>query len=618
MPRPAAGMTALRTWVMGRVLLAGLRRQRALLAATQPVEVVAVADRRRARRSAANADHLARRAVPTSQRAAAGSPTATATEPADAAPERPSPPPTHTTASTRVDTGQQHQRHPRAGGHALAAAEPPGHRARRGRAPPRARTPPRRRGCPVARPIAGGQRALGDVAEQDDGAGPPAHRAEGVGRPRVAGALLGGVAALAAARRGSRWGTCPAGRPAPRAATPGPRAPAYGRSGVRPAEGPPLRWHSPCSSASGGERCPPTTTGARPVARSSRCPVVHRRRPHHLRGLRRRAAQAVRRRRHRLQGQRLLQERQPGQVDEPRRPPAPTRAAATGRARATTARAATSRTRPRRASRTPPPPRSTAAPRQDATRPRRARPAPEPLPAPGGPTASVGRGFPRLIGSILEEARPCAGRPCPTASTWRWPCAAAPASARALVVGARGCCAALAVHDRRCSGPRTPPPPGASAVPVLVATERPRRRAIGSTPATRRVDHQPAPLVPDGALDRAARRRSAGRARLRRRGGPRGAAGARPGSSAVAARLPAGHAGDGDPGRARHDAAAGRSATASTCSWRSPPEAAGDGPPGLRARHRRARRRRQRRGRHDRRARRRRAAARGRLRRRAP
>ena len=40
----------------------------------------------------------------------------------------PSPPPPTPPPSTSVTPGQQHQRHPRAGGHALAAAEPPGDR----------------------------------------------------------------------------------------------------------------------------------------------------------------------------------------------------------------------------------------------------------------------------------------------------------------------------------------------------------------------------------------------------------------------------------------------------------------------------------------------------------
>ena len=68
----------------GAVLLGGLRRQRALLAAAQPVEVVAVADHdEHARTPRTRRPRQAGR--PTSA-AASGKPTATATEPADAAP----------------------------------------------------------------------------------------------------------------------------------------------------------------------------------------------------------------------------------------------------------------------------------------------------------------------------------------------------------------------------------------------------------------------------------------------------------------------------------------------------------------------------------------------------
>ena len=58
------------------------------------------------------------------------------------------------------------------------------------------------------RPVAGGQAAapparapLATSPSEHDGAGPAAHRAERVGRARVPGALLGGVAALAAAHQ---------------------------------------------------------------------------------------------------------------------------------------------------------------------------------------------------------------------------------------------------------------------------------------------------------------------------------------------------------------------------------------------------------------------------------
>ena len=120
---------------------------------------------------------------------------------------------------------------------------------------------------------------------------------------------------------------------------------------------------------------------------------------------------------------------------------------------------------------------------------------------------------------------------------------------------------------------------------------RPRRRVTASTPATPASTTTPRPWCPT-ARSRALPDGSAGwpnpctRARWCDRSGSRPA-----GLSEVAARLPAGHARDGDPRRAgqvpplvigdRVDVLVAL-----------PPEAAGGGPPGLRARHRGARGRR--------------------------
>ena len=112
--------------------------------ATQPADVVAVADHheRAARREGR---HLADRAADQS-RPPTGSPTATASEPADAAPVTLATT-AQTAASTSAGTGQQHEGHPGAGGHALAAAEPAGDRQRRGPARRPARRPRRWPGC---------------------------------------------------------------------------------------------------------------------------------------------------------------------------------------------------------------------------------------------------------------------------------------------------------------------------------------------------------------------------------------------------------------------------------------------------------------------------------------
>ena len=88
---------------------------------------------------------------------------------------------------------------------------------------------------------------------------------------------------------------------------------------------------------------------------------------------------------------------------------------------------------------------------------------------------------------------------------------------------------------------------------VLVATRGPRRPATCSTPATRGWWPTPPPLVPAGALTplpddgRVAAPVYDGEVVREERLAPAGA-------SALAARLPAGHAGDGDPRRARHHA----------------------------------------------------------------
>ena len=116
---------------------------------------------------------------------------------------------------------------------------------------------------------AGGQRPLGDVAERARRRRPGAPSCGRCWTRRGCRSPPGWGRGPRGGRRGWRWGRSPAGRRGPRAATPDPPGHPTVRWMCGP-EGPPLRWHSGCSSASGGERCPPTTTGARPVARSSR------------------------------------------------------------------------------------------------------------------------------------------------------------------------------------------------------------------------------------------------------------------------------------------------------------------------------------------------------------
>ena len=154
-------------------------------------------------------------------------------------------------------------------------------------------------------------------------------------------------------------------------------------------------------------------------------------------------------------------------------------------------------------------------------------------------------------------------------------------------------------------------------IPVLVATDdlAAGDRLDAGQHEGRRA--RPEPLVPDGALTSLPDRRS-GRGRdVRRRGGPGGAAGARPAPRPWPPACPPGTRAMAipvEPGTTPPLVVGDRVDVLVALA----PEAAGGGPAGLRARHRRARGRRHRRRRHDRGRRRRRAAAGGRLRCRAP
>ena len=114
--------------------------------------------------------------------------------------------------------------------------------------------------------------------------------------------------------------------------------------------------------------------------------------------------------------------------------------------------------------------------------------------------------------------------------------------------------------------------------PGVVATRDLAAGAVLDTGNTR-VDHQPEPLVPDGAVRGAPERSSAGRTRVRGRGGATGAARPRP-ASEVAARLPAGTRAMAipvEPGQAPPLVIGDRVDVLVAL----PPEMAGDGPPGF-------------------------------------
>ncbi len=229
--------------------------------------------------------------------------------------------------------------------------------------------------------------------------------------------------------------------------------------------------------------------GERPRGR----PGVHRRRPHHLRGLRGRAAQGLRRGRHPVQGQRLLQDRQPRRLQRERptaaRAPRPRAPASARRRRLVRLEAG--------AADTPKADKKADGKTDNASRPaprRSLAPRPPPPPSPGART--VPREVPRAPDP--SEAR----RPASPASRSRWPCAGAPASA--VPWSSRS----------RCSRPRVWPRPcaGAEAARAAWGTGRARggrhpRPAARPRPAAGR-HRGPArcrwPRVPDGAMARVA------------------------------------------------------------------------------------------------------------------
>ena len=537
------------------------------------------------RRTPAKASDLA--AGPPDQRPPPpGSPTATATEPADAGPERPSRRRPQRRRGTSAGTGQEHDGHPGAGGHALAAAEPAGDRARRGRARPPARRPRPTPGRRAASPSAGGDGALGQVAEQHERAGPAAHRAEGVRRARVARALAGGVAALAPAHQDGGGERARAGRRGPRAATPRSTAPAYGRARCAARDGPTATLALSPFECQRTEDAVPTyeyrckDCGERARGR----PVVHRRRPHHVRGLRRRSCARSSARRHLLQGQRLLQERQPRQVRQPRprRRPA-TRPALVARRRQQPTRLEHRRRRELRPTKDAG--RRRRQPAATSTRPRARHEHLTPFRRRRPPLASAAASPADRIDP--EEARPCAGsRPSRRRPRGAGP--AAPPRAAPRARGRAGRCSCGAGRGRaRVRAAEAARAAWGRPIPVLVATRDLARRATRSTPATPR-------------WSRATRRRSCPTARSPRvpDDGRRGASPCSRARCCATERL----APPGAPGVAAGSRRApGPSPSRSSRAPRPPlevgervdvlvalaAEAAGDGPAGLRARRRR-------------------------------
>ena len=287
------------------------RQSRARLAAPQPLDVPAVARRRRARRTPrTRRPHRAGR--PTRGRTRGARP-----------PRRPSPPTRrrwphgdepHRGEAPAPGTGSSTSAMPAPVATPLPPRKRRGDRARRGpgtAARPHA-TPTAR--FPTGQPDPGRRAPFPTSPASTSGARAPAHGAERVRGARVPRSLRGGVPPGPAAHQERRWGTSPGGRPAPRGARPDPRGPPYGRTQRAAREPSPLRWHSPRSSASGGSDVP--TYEYRCKECGEELEVVQSFTDDALTtceacgGPLRKVFGSVG---HRVQGQRLLQERQPGQ-----------------------------------------------------------------------------------------------------------------------------------------------------------------------------------------------------------------------------------------------------------------------------------------------------------------